>query len=451
MENHVIGWAGGTVGFNIDNVLKGIDDVGWGTLLNYVTANVGVGSSGIYSTDMILIDTSKTGSDAIIGAVPINNQGTDDQAQIWDQWSREDVSLLGGRGSGTYYNNDYGFGNKQYYYSTDQGGLANAKTSSSFNETYTLKDGQTVNVDLNGLIFTSSPIVFDLKGSGHPDLLAGPHWAWLPGRRLDGAALRGFNLDGSGKALWEWAGPNAGILVWDPQHTGRIASGQQLFGNHTWGKSWKDGYQALATLDKQHSGWLSGNELDNLAIWRDANSNGTADPGEVVPVRNLGIEEIAVRPYHDRIGNAWAPEGFVAESPNGSKHTLASWDWIAMGVAKAKGGTYAWVGQVGRHPIGGFLRLREDGGVIRGLSVPTVGVVPPAKNVIAALPIAGVDTGHMLHWRTPAPKGTSVISQVLLLDHGKRLAGRTTVDTPRGHHWSYDWQAQLVSGLPVRR
>ncbi len=103
--------------------------------------------------------------------------------------------------------------------------------------------------------------------------------------------LAGDNL---GKK-WPWVGPDTGILVWDPRRTGKIVSGRQLFGSVTWWIFWKDGYQALASLDNDADGFLSGRELAGLAIWRDANGNGISEGGEVQPLQAWNIRALATR------------------------------------------------------------------------------------------------------------------------------------------------------------
>jgi hypothetical protein len=106
-----------------------------------------------------------------------------------------------------------------------------------------------------------------------------------------------FDLDGTGRPqTYPWLRPDAAFLVWDPQHTGRITSGRQLFGNVTWWMFWNDGYQAMAALDDNHDGWLTGCELAGLALWFDVNQNGVSDPGEVIPIDKTDIEGIAVLP-----------------------------------------------------------------------------------------------------------------------------------------------------------
>ena len=56
----------------------------------------------------------------------------------------------------------------------------------------------------------------------------------------------------------------------------------------------ENGYQALAALDDDGDGYLTGKELEGLAVWRDKNGNGICDAGEVVPVGQLGIVGIGV-------------------------------------------------------------------------------------------------------------------------------------------------------------
>ncbi len=84
------------------------------------------------------------------------------------------------------------------------------------------------------------------------------------------------------------------LLVHDPEHTGKISSPHQLFGDHfrggNSGKAWRDGYEALGSLDSD--GEVSGEELKPLALWFDANRDGISQEGEV---RALHHAEVDVR------------------------------------------------------------------------------------------------------------------------------------------------------------
>lgn len=142
-----------------------------------------------------------------------------------------------------------------------------------------------------------------------------------------------FDLAGDGKAgLWLWVKPNTGILVWDPNRTGRITSGQQLFGSVTWWVAWENGYQPLALLDNNGDGWLTGKELKGLAVWVDANANGVSETGEVKSLTTCYIVRIAVN--HDNRS---------AEIPSNSQgiqlrdgRFLPTYDWTPQEIKLAR-------------------------------------------------------------------------------------------------------------------
>lgn len=103
-----------------------------------------------------------------------------------------------------------------------------------------------------------------------------------------------FDADGTGlERRWSWITPDAAWLVHDPQQTGKITSGLQLFGNVTFWCFWDHGYEALRTLDDNGDGVLRGEELRGLALWHDANGNGICEPGEVRPLAHHGIVELS--------------------------------------------------------------------------------------------------------------------------------------------------------------
>lgn len=119
-----------------------------------------------------------------------------------------------------------------------------------------------------------------------------------------------FDLDGTGRQLeWQWITPDAAWLVFDPQHTGKITSAIQMFGNRTFLLFCPDGYQALSLLDDNRDGTLTGNELNGLALWRDANANGISEPGEVRPVTSHGITTLSTRSQQHQTGIPFSPNG----------------------------------------------------------------------------------------------------------------------------------------------
>ncbi|MGZ5113050.1 MAG: hypothetical protein ACXWHC_12020 [Usitatibacter sp.] len=114
----------------------------------------------------------------------------------------------------------------------------------------------------------------------------------------DRSAVVLFDADGSAlPRRWTWISRDAGWLVYDPRHTGRVTSGLQLFGSVTFWMFWQDGYAALAALDDNGDGVISGDELEGLAVWQDSNGNGISEPGEVKSLGELGI--VALSPHHE--------------------------------------------------------------------------------------------------------------------------------------------------------
>jgi hypothetical protein len=105
-----------------------------------------------------------------------------------------------------------------------------------------------------------------------------------------------FDLDGSGLTRhWGWITPKAAWLVFDGKQTGQITSGLQMFGSVTFWIFWRDGYQALGSLDANGDGLLNGTELNGLALWQDINGNGISEPGEVKPIATYGIDQLSCR------------------------------------------------------------------------------------------------------------------------------------------------------------
>ncbi len=164
-----------------------------------------------------------------------------------------------------------------------------------------------------------SPIIFPLNGHDPLSKLVSPH-----------KAVR-FDLMGSRMGeRWSWVNANTGILVWDPLHTGHIRSGYQLFGNVTWCMIWQHGYAPLARLDANGDGYLTGKELEGIAVWCDKNGNGVSDKGEVLPLSSYGISRIAVRGTRGKDGIYWNPKGLIQRNGN----TVPTYDWIAKEIAK---------------------------------------------------------------------------------------------------------------------
>jgi tetratricopeptide (TPR) repeat protein len=113
----------------------------------------------------------------------------------------------------------------------------------------------------------------------------------------DRGASVAFDADGSGlQRKWTWINrTSAAWLVHDPKRTGKVDSALQMFGGVTFWLFWETGFDAMASLDDNGDGVLSGKELDGLALWHDANGNGVSDPGEVKPLAEYGIVSLSCK------------------------------------------------------------------------------------------------------------------------------------------------------------
>ena len=134
-----------------------------------------------------------------------------------------------------------------------------------------------------------------------------------------------FDAQGDGKLeRWPWLKPTTAFLVWDPEGKGEIHSGRQLFGTATWWMMFDDGYCVMQSLDDNRDGALSGEELRGLAAWFDRNGNGASEPGEVVPLAELGIVQLSTR--------ATGRDGASLVNPDGLKlrdgRTFPTYDWF---------------------------------------------------------------------------------------------------------------------------
>jgi len=99
-----------------------------------------------------------------------------------------------------------------------------------------------------------------------------------------------FDADGTGRRQqWTWIHSNSAWLVYDGAGEENITSAIQMFGSVTFWLFWDHGYQALAALDSNADGELTGDELQHLALWHDKNENGISEPGEVCTLAEHGI------------------------------------------------------------------------------------------------------------------------------------------------------------------
>lgn len=164
----------------------------------------------------------------------------------------------------------------------------------------------------------------------------------------DGMTVVPFSLDArqpEAFTLWKASG-KAPLLVFDPSHSGKVTSAKQLFGTYTFGgrttkvayspsdkarTPWGNGYQALALLDANHDGKISGKELDALALWFDRNRDGVSQLGEVEPLSSLGVVALYYKPNRTdpKSGDIQVDLGFE-RLVNGKLVKGASVDWFTQ-------------------------------------------------------------------------------------------------------------------------
>lgn len=143
-------------------------------------------------------------------------------------------------------------------------------------------------------------------------------------RMVDNGSPVAFDFAGTGdRRAQGWLTPDAAWLVWDPEWRGEVNSGFDMIGARTWAVFWSDGFEALRALDDNRDGELTGGELGGLSLWRDENSNGVSDPGEVVPANVHGIAALSVRGEATRPGLITAPRGVRFE--DGRTRPLYDW------------------------------------------------------------------------------------------------------------------------------
>ena len=196
----------------------------------------------------------------------------------------------------------------------------------------------------------SAPAPSQLCGSFNVNYAPSPiSLVWDEKSRNSAVLLSQFSLEPGKIGAWHlWRASEAmPLVVYDPDHTGRIYSATQLFGTWTFGgknsaalglrgvsSPWSNGYEALATLDIEGDRKLSGEETAPLALWFDRNQNGVSEAGEVVDLRQAGVTALYIVP--DRTdpltGDVHAKLGYE-RLENGKLTTGASVDWFSASYA----------------------------------------------------------------------------------------------------------------------
>jgi hypothetical protein len=286
--------------------------------------------------------------------------------------------------------------------------------------------------------------------------------------------------------VWKGSGLTP-LVVWDPEERGSITKASQLFGNHTWGKSWKNGYEPLASLDADQNGWLEQEELKNIAIWFDFNQDGISDKGEVKSLSSVSIEAIGVtisQAETDR-GLIFADKGFRRKIGDEIVQGR-SVDWFG-GLVKDRlgsealhppiptGGRVASASKEVEHTISGFWNWRavdftgrelpenlpsgsfilfKDNNDVAGTAYISNRLAPNKAGLGETIDASGI-TGSTfktnegnthVSFSTKTAFGGTVTSEAELAADGETLAGVTTEELgPDKDKTTYAWIAQRRS------
>lgn len=189
------------------------------------------------------------------------------------------------------------------------------------------------------------------------------------------ASIVSFKLDDSSSDTWyKWFGSaDTPLLVYDPQHSGRIESAHQLFGNWTFGGQrvaalalgmtrpapWKNGYEAVETLDADGDGVIKGEELQPLGLWFDTNRDARSQAGEVLDIRAAGVVSLAVGPQKvdASTGDVFVEKGFE-RFIDGRLESGKTVDWFSEGAPTMQ--QLVLTGQMGLSPSQDFANSSNE-------------------------------------------------------------------------------------------
>jgi Ca2+-binding RTX toxin-like protein len=168
------------------------------------------------------------------------------------------------------------------------------------------------------LLRTIDPLIFDLDGDGITLTSLGD--AGQPG-----ASTVHFDYDSDGFAeRTGWVGPNDGMLALDLNGNGTIDNGSELFGAPT-----RDGYEVLETYDNYRDGVIDSKDaiFADLKLWRDLDSDGVTDAGELKTLTEIGITSISLNRQDVAGTNAGHDRGFQgsftrADGTTGTAETI---------------------------------------------------------------------------------------------------------------------------------
>lgn len=342
---------------------------------------------------------------------------------------------------------------------------------------------------------------------------------WDGAEKIEKMSIAQFPLGPNAEYEWYlWkASAQAPLVVYDPEHKGSVTSYEQLFGDWSFGgkkvasldsmffdaspevRSWKDGYEALASLDANGDKKLTDAELAPIALWFDKNQDGVSQDGEVVSASSMGVVSIFVTSdskdeltgdVHAKLGYERLVDGKVVQG--------RSVDWYGEGFTneieatmklQARGSVFAnvsnevpfdssaaakpnmdsvisgpWLWQIDESFVSkdalelapkGVLSFKElEDGSLVGRSIVEIDLkkqVGDATKFMAVGLIKGTVTNSSsspsAEFSVASSDGSNVKSVMQLQPDGKTLKGTTTMKLPSGGkdsstlEFSYSWTA----------
>ncbi|MFN4220000.1 MAG: hypothetical protein ACK4GJ_03655 [bacterium] len=135
------------------------------------------------------------------------------------------------------------------------------------------------------------PLIIDLDRNGVPDVSGGIN---LAKNSFDKSRAKLFDLNADGiKDFVEWIGPNDGLIIFfENNKIKEDVNGFNLMSNAF---GYKNGFEKLAeNFDFNKDGKITGEELENLYIWRDLNQDAKVQKNELITFKQVGITEVGV-------------------------------------------------------------------------------------------------------------------------------------------------------------
>jgi hypothetical protein len=333
---------------------------------------------------------------------------------------------------------------------------------------------------------------------------------WSDAYKSEPSTIVDFKLNPYSSATrWMWrASESLPLLVYDPENDGSVTSAEQLFGHWAFGGKkanpypetgtpmlpWRDGYEALATLDTNHDGAIAGEELSKISVWFDVNRDGVSQTGEVKRATALGVTKLYYHADTVKDGAQFATKGYE-RNVDGVSVQRSSIDWLeqdassqssiavggfAIGQESAESGEPSesksgssepenradgapskglfgkWTWEIdGQQGTVGLLAFEPDNEGIAGITLSSVGIqgVPGVNaQVIFSHFAAEASTSSSglteVSFVVQGASGAQLSNVATVSDDGTVMIGKTVVtdsENARSGSYEYTWKAKKLS------